>query len=245
MTPMSQEVTHAMILAAGRGTRMLHLTEDLPKPMIEVRGRPILESIVRGLQQNGIQRILIVVGYRKEVIIDHFGDGRNFGLEIDYVVQEVQNGTGKVVELGRPFTGPHPFVLSYGDILVPASSYAPLVRLDGDAARIAVKVDQDVSKGGAVFINEAGLMTDLIEKGAPGQPTSPYYNAGIYTFSPVIHDYVSRLRLSPRGEYELTDAIREMAYDGLSVRAVELQGEWADVRDPGVVQDLNQTQPTA
>jgi dTDP-glucose pyrophosphorylase len=84
-------------------------------------------------------------------------------------------------------------------------------------------------------------MTDLIEKGGPGQPTSPYYNAGIYTFSPVIHEYVSRLRLSPRGEYELTDAIREMAYDGLAVRAVELQGEWADVRDPGVVEDLNQT----
>ncbi|MBU6302573.1 MAG: nucleotidyltransferase family protein [Verrucomicrobia bacterium] len=245
MSSFAHEVTHAMILAAGRGTRMLHLTEDLPKPMIAVRGRPILETIIRGLQENGVRHVLVVVGYRKEVIMDHFGDGRDFGLDISYVVQEVQNGTGKVVELGRPFTGDHPFVLSYGDILVPASSYAPLVRLEGDDARIAVKVNQDVSKGGAVFLNEEGLMTDLIEKGAPGQPTSPYYNAGIYTFSPVIHDYVSRLRLSPRGEYELTDAIREMAYDGLSVRGVELQGEWADVRDPGIVHDLNQTQTTA
>jgi dTDP-glucose pyrophosphorylase len=238
---MSQEVTHAMILAAGRGTRMLHLTEELPKPMISVRGRPILETIIRGLQENGIRKVLLVVGYRKEVIIGHFGDGGPFGVEIQYVTQEVQNGTGKVVELGQSFTGDHPFVLSYGDILVPASSYAPLTQLNGDDARIAVKVNEDVTKGGAVFINEEGLMTDLIEKGGPGQPTSPYYNAGIYTFSPVIHEYVSRLRLSPRGEYELTDAIREMAYDGFNVRAIQLEGEWADVRDPGVVQDLNQT----
>jgi len=237
----SHEVTHAMILAAGRGTRMLHLTEELPKPMIEVRGRPILETIIRGLQENGIRKVLVVVGYRKEVIMDHFGDGSAFGLEVEYVVQEVQNGTGKVVELGRAFTGAHPFVLSYGDILVPSASYAPLTRLDGDDARIAVKINEDATKGGAVFLDEEGLVTDLIEKGAPGQPTSPYYNAGIYTFGPVIHEYVARLRLSPRGEYELTDAIREMAYDALTVRAIELQGEWADVRDPGIVQDLNQT----
>ena len=237
----SHEVTHAMILAAGRGTRMLHLTEELPKPMIAVRGRPILETIIRGLQENGIRKVLVVVGYRKEVIMDHFGDGSAFGLQVEYVVQEVQNGTGKVVELGRAFTGANPFVLSYGDILVPSASYAPLTRLDGDDARIAVKINEDATKGGAVFIDEEGFVTDLIEKGAPGQPTSPYYNAGIYTFSPVIHEYVGRLRLSPRGEYELTDAIREMAYDALKVRAIELQGEWADVRDPGIVQDLNQT----
>ncbi|MEQ1841765.1 MAG: sugar phosphate nucleotidyltransferase [Verrucomicrobiales bacterium] len=235
---MPQEVTHAMILAAGRGTRMQHLTDELPKPMIPVRGKPILETIIRGLQENGIERILIVVGYRKEVIMDHFGDGSSLGLEVSYVVQEVQNGTGKVVELGRNFTGSNPFVLSYGDILVPPESYAPLTRLDGDHGRIAVKVNEDVAKGGAVFVKD-GLVTDLIEKGKPGQPTSPWYNAGIYTFSPVIHEYVARLKLSPRGEYELTDAIRDMAYDGL--RAVELTGEWADVRDPSILEELNQT----
>jgi dTDP-glucose pyrophosphorylase len=235
---MSPEVTHAMILAAGRGTRMQHLTDELPKPMIPVRGRPILETIVRGLRDNGIRRFLIVVGYRKEVIQEHFGDGSSLGVEIGYVVQEVQNGTGKVVELGRDFTGPNPFVLSYGDILVPAASYAPLVRLEGDDARIAVKINEDVTKGGAVFLRD-GFVTDIIEKPGPGQPVSPWYNAGIYTFTPLIHDCCARLELSPRGEYELTDAIRDLVRSGKRVRAVELQGDWADVRDPSVLAELN------
>jgi len=119
------EVTHAMILAAGRGPGCCTSPKNSPKPMIEVRGRPILETIIRGLQENGIRKVLVVVGYRKEVIMDHFGNGSAFGLEVEYVVQEVQNGTGKVVELGRAFTGANPFVLSYGDILVPSASYAP------------------------------------------------------------------------------------------------------------------------
>jgi len=98
---------------------------------------------------------------------------------------------------------------------------------------------EDVRKGGAVFV-EDGFVTDLIEKPEPGQPTSPYYNAGIYTFTPEVYDYIANLELSPRGEYELTDAIRAMAHDGKRIRAVELRGDWADVRDPEVVAELNQ-----
>lgn len=236
---MPVEVTQAMILAAGRGTRMKTLTEELPKPMLPVRGQPILQTIVEGLRDNGVERFLLVVGYRQDVIRSHFGDGSSLGVHISYAVQEVQNGTGKVVELGRDFTGHRPFILSYGDILVPVSSYLPLTALEGDDARMTVKVDQDVRKGGAVFI-ENGLVTDLIEKPGPGQPTSPYYNAGIYTFTSEIYRYTAALQLSPRGEYELTDAIRAMAFDGKRVRAVELAGDWADVRDPEVLAKLNQ-----
>lgn len=236
---MSQEVTQAVILAAGRGTRMAELTDELPKPMIPVRGKPILESIIDGLVENGIRRFLIVVGWRKDVIIDHFGNGAKGEWDVEYVEQVSQDGTGRVVELGREFTGDAPFILSYGDILVPPSSYDPLTRLEGDQARMTVKVNEDVTKGGAVFI-ENGLVVDLIEKGGPDAPTSPYYNAGIYTFSPVIYDYTAKLKLSPRGEYELTDAIRDMALDGLKVRAIELTGEWADVRDKETLAELNE-----
>lgn len=217
---------------------MKSLTDDVPKPMLPVQGKPILQHIVDGLSKNGVREFLIVVGYRKEVIMEFFGDGSKFGVKVEYVEQVTQDGTGKVVELGRGFTGEDPFVLSYGDILVSPESYAPLVELDGDDARMTVKVDQDVSKGGAVFITN-DYVTDLIEKPQPGQPTSPYYNAGIYTFTPEIYDYIANLELSPRGEYELTDAIRNMALDGRKVRAVELSGDWADVRDPEVLAELN------
>jgi len=233
-------ITKAVILAAGRGTRMKGLTEDLPKPMIEVQGSPILETIVRGLVENGVEEILIVVGYRPEVIRDHFGDGEAFGCAISYVTQEVQDGTGRVVDLAIDFSDGDPFVLSYGDILVPAFSYADLVEFAGVDGKISVKINEDVSKGGAVFIDDEGWLTGLIEKPAPGQPTSPYYNAGIYSFSARIFEYTAKLEKSPRGEYELTDAIAAMVEDGLKVKAIELTGDWADVRDPEVVESLNQ-----
>jgi NDP-sugar pyrophosphorylase family protein len=232
-------VIKAVILAAGRGTRMKELTEELPKPMVKVKGTPILESIVRGLVANGVERILVVVGWRKEVIRDHFGDGSSFGCVIEYVEQLVQDGTGRVVELAKDFAGNDPFILSYGDILVPASSYAPLVDCSGVDGKLTVKVAEDVRKGGAVFI-ENGFVTDLIEKPGEGQPTSPYYNAGIYAFSPRIFDYTAKLELSPRGEYELTDAIASQVRDGLKIQAVELDGDWADVRDPEVLRELNE-----
>ncbi|MEX2580676.1 MAG: sugar phosphate nucleotidyltransferase [Verrucomicrobiales bacterium] len=232
-------LSKAVILAAGRGTRMKELTDELPKPMVEVKGRPILESIVRGLVENGITRILVVVGYRKEAIVDHFGDGAAFGCRIDYVEQVIQDGTGKVVELAREFAGDDPFILSYGDILVPAESYAPLVDFTGVDGKLTVKVDEDVRKGGAVFV-EDGMVVNLIEKPKEGDPTSPYYNAGIYAFSPLIFDYTAKLELSPRGEYELTDAIQAQVKDGLRIAAVELAGDWADVRDARVLKELNE-----
>ena len=91
------QVKKAVILAAGRGTRMKEITDELPKPMVKVKGMPILESIVRGLVFNGITDFLIVVGWRKEVITDYFGDGSDFGCCVEYVEQVVQDGTGRDV----------------------------------------------------------------------------------------------------------------------------------------------------
>ena len=234
-------VRQAVILAAGRGTRMGELTMDVPKPMIAVGSRPVLEWIINGLQATGVRRFLIVVGYRKEVIEDHFMDGSNFGTEIRYVEQVVQDGTGKVVSLAEPFCGADPFILSYGDILVDFSFYRQLVELaDDDEMLISVKASQDVSKGGAVFLDSNLRVIDLQEK--PNQPvTGPnWYNAGIYTFRPSIFQYVARLQKSPRGEYELTDAVRELAQATKRARAIEISGDWADVRDPQVLSELNQ-----
>jgi dTDP-glucose pyrophosphorylase len=234
-----QEVKKAVILAAGRGTRMRELTDDLPKPMIPVQGRPILEHIVTGLAANGVDEFLLVVGYREDVVRAHFGDGSDFGVAISYVTQEVQDGTGRVVLLAKDFMGESPFILSYGDILVPPDTYGPLTVLDGADGIMTIKHSEDVSKGGAVFIDEAKRVTGLIEKPGPKEPQSPWYNTGIYTFTQPVFDYASALKKSPRGEYELTDAIKAMVSDGLLVRADELKGDWADVRDPEVLEELN------
>ena len=233
-------IDKAVLLAAGRGTRMRELTADIPKPMIEVRGKPVLQHIVEGLRDGGVQRFLIIVGYHADAVRNFFGDGSRYKININYVTQEVQDGTGRVVDLARDFAGDSPFVLSYGDILVDHENYKSIVDLASDVeAIVSVKRNEDVSKGGAVFLNEQMELVDLREKPKPGEPTSPWYNAGLYAFRPSIFEFTAKLKPSPRGEYELTDAIRELARSGKKVKALELTGEWADVRDPEILAKLN------
>ena len=230
-----------MILAAGRGTRMRELTNDVPKPMIKVRGKPVLEHIVQGLRDAGVCRFLIIVGYHAKTVLNFFGDGRRHNVAIEYATQTVQDGTGRVVNLARDFTGGSPFVLSYGDILIGQENYKRVVDLSDDVESvITVTRSEDVSKGGAVFVNDQMELVDLREKPKPGEPTSPWYNAGLYAFRPSIFEFIARLEPSPRGEYELTDAVRDLARSGRKVKVLQLTGEWADVRDPEILAKLNQ-----
>jgi len=231
----------AVVLAAGRGTRMRELTAELPKPMIEVRGKPVLQRIVEGLRDAGVRDFLIVVGHHADAVQNFFGDGSRYNTAIQYATQEVQDGTGRVVDLARDFVGASSFVLGYGDILVDPANYKRVVDLPDDIeAIVTVTRGEDVSKGGAVFLNKEMELVDLREKPESGEPTSPWYNAGLYAFRPGIFEFTAKLKLSPRGEYELTDAIRALAHSGRKVRALEITGEWADVRDPEILARLNQ-----
>ena len=235
------KITKAVILAAGRGTRMRELTVDLPKPMIEVRGKPVLQHIVEGLRDAAICELLIVVGYRGDTVRNFLGDGSRYDIAIQYATQTVQDGTGRVVDLARDFVGDSPFVLSYGDILVDPTNYKRVVRLPKNVETIiTVTRGEDVSKGGAVYLNEQMELIDIREKSRPDQTTSPWHNAGLYAFRPSIFEFTGKLQPSPRGEYELTDAIRDFAQSGQKVKALELTGEWADVRDPEILARLNQ-----
>jgi len=193
------------------------------------------------MRDAGVRQLLVIVGYRADAVQNSFGDGSRYNIEIQYTTQAVQDGTGRVVDLARNFAGDSPFVLSYGDILVDPANYKRLLNLPQDVeAIVSVTRGEDVSKGGAAFLNEEMELVDLREKSKPGEPTSPWYNAGIYTFRPSIFEFTAKLKPSPRGEYELTDAIRALAHSGKKVKALELTGEWADVRDPEILARLNQ-----
>jgi len=243
------KIDKAVVLAAGRGTRMRELTADLPKPMIEVRGKPVLRHIVEGLRDAGIRAILLIVGYRADTVRNFCGDGSRYNIAIQYATQTVQDGTGRVLNLARDFVKDTPFILSYGDILVDPANYRRIVDLpDEIEAIITVTRGEDVSKGGAVFLNDRMELIDLREKAQPreaqrwsglSEHAVPYYNAGLYAFRPSIFEFTAKLRPSPRGEYELTDAIRALAHSEKKVRALELTGEWADVRDPEILARLN------
>ena len=231
------KVTKAVLLAAGKGSRMKELTNELPKPMLEVRGKPILLHIVEGLRAAGVTDFCIIVGYRADVVRDFFGGGSKFGVRVSYETQVVQDGTGRVVELAKNFAGSDPFVLSYGDILIDPENYTRLTQLDAEVIVTVKHNEGEIAKGGCVVVNERFELTDLIEK-PDGPAPSPWYNAGVYTFRPSIFDFTAKLKLSKRGEYELTDAITAMLGDGKVIAGLKIAGRWVDVRDPAVLASL-------
>ncbi len=249
----------AIILAAGKGTRMRDLTKEIPKPMLPVHGRPILEHIVEGLVAHGIRDLCIVTGWHAETIEEHFKDGSALGARIQYRRQVVQDGTGKAPEVARDFVGNDDFLLTYGDILVHPETYGRMLHRWSEGpfgGLLTVTAGEDVTKGGINFFNERFELTRLVEKPSPaevellrsegwlkpGQPA--WYNAGIYVFAPVLFDFTARLQKSPRGEFELTDAISNMVASGHVVAGLEIQGRWVDVRDPEVLASLQQEAAT-
>ncbi len=247
----------AVILAAGKGTRMKALTNELPKPMLKVHGKPILEHIVLGIRSAGIREICIVTGFKAEVIEEYFGNGQRWDVQIAYGRQLVQDGTGKAAEPARPFVGSSPFLLTYGDILVKPETYQRMLARFHQGAFsgvITVTKGQDVTKGGIDLFDEQFCLKLLVEKPSvqqleklrqegwlkAGDPI--WYNAGIYIFNPVVYEFISRLEKSPRGEYELTDAISAMVDAGHKLAGVAIEDRWVDVRDPEVLARLEREQ---
>ena len=247
----------AVILAAGKGTRMRELTNELPKPMLKVNGMPILGHILEGLVGNGIQDIFIVTGFRAEVVEEYFGSGAKWGARIAYGRQTVQDGTGKAPEVAKQFVAEDPFLLTYGDILVKPDTYGRMIKRFGEAAfsgLVTVTGSEDVTKGGLNFFDDQFCLTRVVEK--PGDDDleqlrkegwlkpaqTAWYNAGIYIFRPVLFGFTSALQKSQRGEYELTDAINAMLKAGHRIAGMQIEGRWVDVRDPEVLASLERKQ---
>jgi dTDP-glucose pyrophosphorylase len=245
----------AVILAAGKGTRMRNLTREVPKPMLEVWGKPILEHILVGLAAAGVRDACIITGWRAESIERHFGAGDPLGLRLAYARQVVQDGTGKAPELAKDFVGADDFLLTYGDILVKPETYQQMIRrfAEGNfSGVVTVTQGEDVTKGGLNFFDADFCLTRLIEKPTaaqvdqlraegqlqPGRPV--WYNAGIYVFRPVLFEFTARLQQSARGEYELTDAISALVQAGHRLAGLPIAGRWIDVRDPEVLATLEQ-----
>lgn len=245
----------AVILAAGKGTRMKELTNEVPKPMLPVQDKPILQHIVEGLISAGIRQFCLITGWRAEVIEEYFGDGSKLGVAIQYVRQAVQDGTGKAPGLAEGFVGTDNFLLTYGDILVKPETYQRMLQRFAEAefaGVLTVTVGEDVTKGGLNFFDDRFCLKRLIEKPnaaqleqlraegwlKPGEPV--WYNAGIYIFRPVLFEFTRNLQKSPRGEYELPDALSAMVAAGHRIAGLEIKGRWVDVRDPEVLKALEQ-----
>jgi len=147
----------AIILAAGEGARLRGWTSDKPKGMIVLGDAPILEHIVRGLAVSGIQKINMVVGYRKNLVMSHFGDGSQFGVNIDYINQVKLSGTLDALRLGlKDIEGD--FLLVPGDNFVSSASFFPLID-NKFPALLAGKADRWSKWGEIEFVGSRAMIT--------------------------------------------------------------------------------------
>jgi len=243
----------AVLLAAGEGTRMKELTQELPKPMLKVQGKPILEHILEGILAAGVHDVFIVTGFRAEVIESYFSDSSKWQARLAFGRQLVQDGTGKAPEVARDFIGDSPFIVTYGDILVKPETYQRMIRRFQEgpfSGVITVTRGEDVTKGGLNFFDDEFCLKRLVEKPTheqldqlrregwlkPNQPV--WYNAGIYIFKPSLFEFTAKLKKSPRGEYELTDAVNGLLAARHKIAGLEIEGRWVDVRDPATLARL-------
>ncbi|MGH7785453.1 MAG: nucleotidyltransferase family protein [Candidatus Binatia bacterium] len=222
----------AVVLAAGRGTRMGALTAATPKPLLPVGGQPIIVHVLRGLAAAGLRRAVVVTGYLGEQIEAALGDGAALGLSVSTCRQVQADGTARALLLAEPLVGRSPCVVSWGDILVPPAFYAEHAAAFAArpcAALLAVNAVEDPWAGGAVYADADGRVTRLVEKPPRGTSATQWNNAGIMAFAPVVFDYARAVPRSPRGEYELPQAVARMIADGQEVRALPVRGPWSDV----------------
>lgn len=237
---MSETIDRAVLLAAGRGTRMGAITEGIPKPLLPVRGKPLMEHIMDRLAAAGIRRFLVVVGFQGELIQRHFA---NWRWPVEFRLQEPVNGTGSAARLAKEFAGNRPFLLSFGDCLCGAAEYVRCLAILRDnpaaAAVLAAKDIEDPWLGAAIYEKD-GRISRIIEKPPKGSSTTRWGSAGFYGFRPVIFDYLEKLTPSVRNEYEITSAFEMMLTDGLELRISPVKGDWRDVGRPEDLAAVNE-----
>lgn len=215
-----------VIMAGGLGTRLRPITETIPKPMIPVGGRPILESILNGFMAQGFRRFFLAVNYKAEILREHFGDGSGLGATIEYVQERERKGTAGALSLlaKRP---PGPFLVMNGDLLTTVNfrQLLDFHRQNDAVATMCVREHAFQIPYGVIQIDQQRLVA-LEEK--PVQ--SVLVNAGIYVLDPSVLDAIPRDRM-----YDMTELFSDLVRAGRQAIVFPLREYWADV---GGLEDL-------
>lgn len=219
----------AVIMAGGSGTRLRPLTEDLPKPMLPVGDRPLLELIIEQLREAGIRQVNITTHYKAEKIIEHFGDGSAFGVELNYVSEDHPLGTAGA--LGLMEMSQEPLLVINGDILTRVDLRAMLAYHQEHGADLTVAVRQyDLQVPYGVIECNGPVVQRLSEKPL----LSFFVNAGIYLLQPSVYHYI------PNGErLDMTDLIQLLLEEGRPVVSFPILEYWLDI---GQLADYEQAQ---
>jgi dTDP-glucose pyrophosphorylase len=215
-----QHKNHVVLMVGGLGTRLRPLTENTPKPMLEVGGKPILETIVKRFVDSGFTNITMCLGYKSNVIRDYFRDGDDFGANIDYIVEDRRMGTaGALTLLNKKLI--NPFFVMNGDLLTNIDFEKMLdfhIENDARATMCVREYDIEVPYGVVNIVNED--ITSIEEK-----PIHSFFvNAGVYLLN------TECVNLIPKGEfYDMPSLFEELILNNEKTISFPLSEYWLDI----------------
>jgi len=225
----------AIVLCGGRGDRLRPLTLGIPKQLLPVANKPVIQYALEKIERAGISEIGIIVSPDSGALIKEALGSSFGGASLSYIVQEVPLGLAHSVETARGFLKESPFLMFLGDNIIEAEIDFLLNGFEGSGsdAHILLKEVADPSAFGVAELDEAGRVVRLVEK--PKEPESNLAVVGVYIFTAIIHKATGKIKPSWRGELEITDAIQQLIRDGGKVHGTVLDGFWYDV---GTKEDL-------
>jgi dTDP-glucose pyrophosphorylase len=209
----------AVIMAGGLGSRLHPLTDETPKPMLPVGGRPLMEVILEKLRYSGIKKVNVTTYYHPEKISDYFGDGKSFGVELKYVNENEPLGTGGALGLL-----PHPkepTLVINGDVLTQVNFQAMLAFHQENHAHLTVAVRRyEIEIPYGVVECDGAIVKGLKEKPRMGY----FVNAGIYLLDPSVYEFI------PSGQhFNMTDLIQWLINAGRNVVSFPVSEYWLDI----------------
>lgn len=214
---------HGVIPAAGEGSRLEEVTDDRPKPMVTVAGRPLITYPLDTLVEVGIDELVVVIGHRGETIIDHLGDSYR-DVPITYVHQCEPLGLGHAVLQARPHIE-GPFVVLNADNVFGGDLDGVIRRLDDPTIDGIIAIEEatleTACETGVVEV-EDGRVTGIVER--PEEPPSQLVTTGCYVLPEDVFHACALVQPSARGEYELTDAVDLLVRAGYTIEALPVDG---------------------
>ncbi|HWO93581.1 MAG TPA: glucose-1-phosphate thymidylyltransferase [Dehalococcoidia bacterium] len=217
-----------LILSGGKGSRLRPFTYTGAKQLVPIANRPVLFYAIQHLVDAGITDIGIVVGETGDQVRTAVGDGSAFGARVTYIEQPKPLGIAHGIIVAREFLAGDPFVLFLGDNFL-RGGIAPLVerfRDDNAASYVLLCPVPNPREFGIAELADDGRLLRVVEK--PSDPVSNLAVIGIYLFDSRVHEAVSAIRPSARGELEITDTIQYLLDAGMPVRAHLVEGSWID-----------------
>lgn len=228
----------ALILAGGTGSRLRPITFSMAKQLVPVANKPVIEYGIESIAAAGIKEFGIITGDTGPAVEAAVGDGSRWGIQITYIPQDAPLGLAHAVKTAHPYLGDDDFIMYLGDNLIKSSVKGLVDEFESHrpAATILLTPVSNPSSFGVAEMTE-GHVTRLEEK--PANPRSNLALVGVYLFDKRIHDVIARLQPSPRGEYEITDAIQGLIDGGLTVRSHIVEGWWKDTGTVEAMLDAN------